>query len=291
MKRNLFPILAVLAGLVGVTLYNAVYTVHETRQAIVLQFGEPVRAVQEPGLRFKIPFIQNVLFFSDQILNLDGPPEEVIAQDRRRLVVDSFARYRITDPLRFYQTFGSEATGRSRLANILNSSVRQVLGNFDSNNIISGERAQSMQLIRDRMNSEVRNYGIELVDVRIRRADYPQEVSQAIFRRMQTEREQEAREIRAQGFELAERIRADADRQRTVILAEARKQAETLRGEGDGQRARLFAQATRQDPEFFAFYRSLQAYSNALRDENTQLILSPDSEFFRYFERGGATVR
>lgn len=286
MNRTYLTAILVGLGLALLALLGSAFTVHQTQQVIVLQFGNPVRVITEPGLHFKLPFIQNTLYFSRRILNLDSPPEEVIAQDRRRLVVDSFARFRISDALKFYQTFGSEAIGRSRLGNTLNSSVRQVLGNFDSGAIISGERVQSMQLIRERMNSEVRNFGIEIVDVRILRADYPREVSEAIFRRMQTEREQEAREIRALGAELAERIRADADRQRTILLAEARKQSETLRGEGDAQRARLFARSAGQDPEFFAFYRSLQAYSNALKDSNTQLLLSPDSEFFRYFDRG-----
>jgi membrane protease subunit HflC len=264
---------------------GTVFTVSQTEQALVLQFGDPRRALKEPGLKFKLPLIQEVVRFDKRVLSLDAPSEEIIASDQRRLVVDSFARYRIVDPLKFYQTVNNEVVARTRLGSVMNSNLRRVLANQDSSSIISGERAASMQLIEGYLNTEAKNFGIDVIDVRIKRADFPETISQAIFRRMQTEREREAKEIRAQGFELSERIRADADRQRTVLLAEARRQAEILRGEGDAARTKIFARAANQDPEFYAFYRSLQAYSQALQQNDTTMVLSPDLEFFRYFSR------
>jgi len=207
-------------------LFGSVFTVNQTQQALVLQLGEPVRMIREPGLKFKLPFIQNVTYFDKRILSLDAPPEEIIAADQRRLVVDSFARFRIVDVLKFFQTLGNETVARSRLASQLNSALRRVLGSQDSIAVISGERAQLMTEIARIVNVEAARFGIEIIDVRIKRADYPDTISQAIFRRMQTEREREAKEIRAQGFELSERIRADADRQRTILIAEARRQSE-----------------------------------------------------------------
>lgn len=285
MNRPILTGLAIAVAALGFLLFSAVFTVHQAQQALVLQFGETKRIVQEPGLRFKLPFIQNVVYIDKRILGFDAPSEEIIASDQRRLVVDSFARFRITDPLRFYQTVNNEAGVRSRLGTVMNSALRRVLASQDSVAIVSGERAATMTQIRDFVNREARTFGIEVVDVRIKRADFPPTISQAIFRRMQTEREREAREIRAQGFELSERIRADAERQRTILLAEARKTAEILRGEGDGARTKIFAQAANQDPDFYAFYRSLQAYSEALQRGDTTMVLSPESEFFRYFNQ------
>ncbi len=263
-------------------LFGSVFTVSQTQQALVLQLGEPVRMIRDPGLKFKLPFIQNVTYFDKRILSLDAPPEEIIASDQRRLVVDSFARFRIVDVLKFFQTLGNETVARSRLASQLNSALRRVLGSQESIAVITGERAQLMAEIAKAVNVEAARFGIEIIDVRIKRADYPDTISQAIFRRMQTEREREAKEIRAQGFELSERIRADADRQRTILIAEARRQSETLRGEGDGTRTKIFADAANLDPEFFGFYRSLQAYTHALQTNDTTMLLSPDMEFFRY---------
>ncbi len=277
--------LLIIVGLIVVglfVLFGSVFTVSQTQQALVLQLGEPVRMIRDPGLKFKLPFIQNVTYFDKRILSLDAPPEEVIAADQRRLVVDSFARFRIVDVLKFFQTLGNETVARSRLASQLNSALRRVLGSQDSIAIISGERAQLMAEIARIVNVEAARFGIEIIDVRIKRADYPDTISQAIFRRMQTEREREAKEIRAQGFELSERIRADADRQRTILIAEARRSSETLRGEGDGTRTKIFAEAANLDPEFFGFYRSLQAYTHALQTNDTTMLLSPDMEFFRY---------
>jgi membrane protease subunit HflC len=275
----------VLAGLV-VSL-GTFFTVYETQQALVLQFGAPKRVIQNPGLHVKIPFVQNVVYVDRRILALDTQPEEVIASDQKRLVVDAFARFRITDPILFYQALGSEQAARSRLGTVLNSSLRQVLGSQNFVAVLSGERATLMRQIRDRMNAEARAFGIEVVDVRIRRADLPEANSQAIYRRMQTAREREAREARAQGAEIAQRIRSRADRESTVLVAEARRDAEITRGEGDAERNRIYAEAYRQDPEFFRFVRSLQAYEKALKDRDTTFVLSPGSEFFQFFQSHG----
>jgi membrane protease subunit HflC len=272
---------AVFAALV--LLSGSVFTVYQTEQAIILQFGDPKRVIKEAGLKFKLPFIQEVVRMDKRILSLNVPSEEIIASDQRRLVVDSFARFRIIDPLKFYQSVNNEVLARARLGTVMNSSLRRVLANQDSIAIVSGERSATMQQIASFVNVEAGGFGIEIVDVRIKRADFPETISQAIFRRMQTEREREAKEIRAQGAELSERIRADADRQRTVLLADSKRQADVLRGEGDAERTKIFARAANQDPEFFAFYRSLQAYALALDSSDTTMVLSPNMEFFRYF--------
>lgn len=275
-----FAVIAVILGIVG---FSSMYTVHQVRQALVLQFGEPVAVIREPGLKFKIPFIQDVSFIDKRILDLDAPPEEVIASDQKRLVVDAFARFKIIDPLLFYQTVGNEAVARSRMGSLINSNLRQVLGSEAFSTVLSGERDALMKRIRDLVNEEAESFGIEIVDVKIKRADLPQANSQAIYRRMQTERLREASEFRAQGAETAQRIRSRADREKTVLIAEAQKQSEILRGEGDGKAVKIFADAFGKDADFFAFYRSMQAYGQALGSDDTTLVLSPDSEFFRFF--------
>lgn len=262
---------------------NSVFTVNQAAQALVLQFGQPRRVVTEPGLHFKIPFIQNVFTFDHRVLDYDVPKEEVIASDQKRLVVDSFARYRIVDPLRFFQAVGNEAVVRTRLASIINSSVRRALGNVPLAQIVSGERAMLMTQIRDMVNAETKNFGINIVDVRIKRTDLPAENSQAIYRRMQTERNRKAKQLRAQGAEEAQKIRAKADRDKIVLLAEARKTGQIARGEGDAKAVRIFADAFGRDIDFFEFYRSMQAYSDALNSGDTTLVISPNSEFFRFF--------
>ncbi len=290
-----------LAGLgiliVVVLVLLSTYKVQEGEQAILLQFGEP-RAVinqwgtDEPGLRFKTPFVQNVEYFEKRVLDFDAPPEEMILSDQKRLVVDSFIRYRIVDPLRFFQTVGNEAIARNRLGAILNASTRQVLGTVELITVLSGERAELMRNIRERVNRQSARFGVDVMDVRIRRAELPEENSQAVYRRMQTERDREAKEFRAQGDEASQRIRSRADRERTVLLAEAKRQSEILRGEGDAEAVRIFADAYGRDMDFFAFYRSMQAYRQALGQDDTTLVLSPDSEFFRYFGgAGGAPAR
>ena len=282
MNRNL-PMLMIAAGALIVLAYSTLFTVHQTEQALVLQFGDPRRVVSEPGLNWKLPFVQNVIFFDKRILDYDIPEAEVIASDQKRLVVDAFARYRITDPLKFRQTVVTLAGVDARLSTLLNAGLRQVLGKESFFAILSGERAALMNLIRDRVNNEAAQFGIEVVDVRIRRADLPEANSQAIYRRMQTEREREAREARAQGAEIAQRIRSRADGEKTVLLAEAKRDAEITRGKGDGERNRIFAEAVGKDPEFFAFYRSMRAYQEAFKPADTTMVLSPNSEFFRYF--------
>lgn len=282
MNRSIL-ILLIAAGALVVLAYSTLFTVHQTEQALVLQFGDPKRVVSEPGLNWKLPFVQNVIYFDKRILDFDIPEAEVIASDQKRLVVDAFARYRITDPLKFRQTVVTLAGVDARLSTLLNGGLRQVLGKESFYAILSGERGTLMGSIRDRVNNEAAQFGIEVVDVRIRRTDLPEANSQAIYRRMQTEREREAREARAQGAEIAQRIRSRADREKTVLLAEARRDSEITRGKGDGERNRIFAEAVDKDPEFFAFYRSMRAYEEAFKPADTTMVLSPDSEFFRYF--------
>ena len=277
--KFLLPIIILIAA----TIYFSVFIVKEVNQAIVLQFGDPKRIISKPGINFKIPFIQNVVFLDKRILNLDTPPEEVIASDQKRLIVDAFARFQIIDPLKFYISVGNERVARSRLSTIINSRIRNVLGQQELQTLLSQDRTKQMALIQEGVNNEAENFGIKIVDVRIKRADLPQANSDAIFRRMQTEREREAKEFRAKGAEMAVTITSTADKEVTVILAEAQKQSEIMKGEGDGQRNNIFADAFGQDPEFFAFYRSMQAYGKAFNAGETSMILSPDSEFFKFF--------
>ena len=281
MKKGklLLPILILIAA----TLYFSIFIVKEINQAIVLQFGDPKRILMKPGLNFKIPYIQNVVFLDKRILNLDAPPAEVIASDQKRLIVDAFARFKIIDPLKFYISVGNERVARSRLSTIINSRIRSVLGTQRLQTLLSEERTKQMALIQEGVNTEAAKFGIEIVDVRIKRADLPPANSDAIYRRMQTEREREAKEFRAKGAEMAITITSTADKEVTVILADAEKQSQILKGEGDGQRNKIFADAFGQDPEFFAFYRAMQAYETALIGGETSLILSPDSEFFKFF--------
>jgi modulator of FtsH protease HflC len=283
-------------GLVGVLVAivagSSVFTVHQTEQALVLQVGEPRAVVTTPGLHAKLPWpFQNVLYLDKRVLNLDLPAEEVIAQDRKRLVVDAFARWRITDPLRFYQSLTDEDLANVRLQPILGSNVRRILGSQTFAAVLSSQRAQLMVAIRDGMNAETRNFGIQVVDVRIRHADLPQQNSEAIYRRMTQERVREANQYRAQGEQISQEIRSKADRDATVIVADATRQAEITRGEGDGEKNKVYAQAFGQDPDFFAFYRSMSAYQTSLKSDNTTVIVSPDSDFFRYFGSGPGTAR
>lgn len=261
----------------------SMFTVNEAQQALVLQFGEPRRVIREPGLKFKVPFIQEVRILDRRVLDLDPPVEQVILADQKRLDVDAFARYRIHDPLRFYQTAGTEAVAETRMNATVNSALRRVLGNVTVLAVLSDERAKVMNDIKLQVNAEAQRFGIEIVDVRIRRADLPEETSQSIFARMRSEREREASEARAQGQEQAQQIRARAERERTVIVAEAQRDAQILRGEGDNTALKLIAEVTSKDPEFYGFYRSLEAYRKALNKDDTTMVLSPNSEFFRYF--------
>jgi len=269
--------------LAGFAIYLSLFTVKEINQAIVLQFGDPKKVIAEPGLQVKIPFIQNVVYLDRRILSLDPAPEEVIASDQKRLIVDAYARFKIVDPLKFYISVGNERVARSRLATIINSRLRNVLGKQELQTLLSKDRTKQMALIQEGVNAEAQNFGITIVDVRIKRADLPQANSEAIYRRMQTEREREAKEFRAKGAEMAVTITSTADKEVAVILAEADKNSEIMKGEGDGLRNKIFAEAFGKDPEFFAFYRAMQAYETALIGGETSVILSPDSEFFKFF--------
>jgi membrane protease subunit HflC len=277
----------ILLGVLAAAIFTAsstLFTVQQTQQVLITQFGEPRRVIQEPGLHWKLPFIQSVITFDRRLLDFDAPGEEVILGDQRRLIVDSFTRYRITDPLRFFQTVGATEAGiRARLNSIVTSSLRRVLGNEPLLSVLSTDRARIMGEIRRQVNEEARQFGIAVEDVRIRRADLPGENTQAILSRMQSERERVAREARAEGAEVAQRVRAGAERERTVLIAEAQAQADILRGQGEQEAIRIFAEAFQRDPAFFQFWRTMQAYREAFAEGDTRLVLTPDSEFFRYF--------
>ena len=283
-------ILPVIAG-IGFLVFLSLFVVKETNQAIVLQFGDPKKIVTKSGLNFKLPFIQNVAYLDKRVLNLDNPPEEVIAADQKRLIVDAIARFKIIDPLKFYISVGNERVARQRLATIINSRIRGVLGKQDLATLLSKDRAKQMSIIQNDVNTEAKNFGIEIVDVRIKRADLPQANSEAIYARMQTERQREAKEFRAQGAEIATRITSTADKEVTVILANAKKKSEIMKGEGDGQRNSIFASAFGKDPTFFSFYRAMQSYEKALIGGDTSLILSPDSDFFKFFGKSGVSKK
>lgn len=287
MRRNLLFILGGVAAVVLVVLASSLFIVHQTQQALVLQFGDPKRVIQEPGLNVKVPFIQNTVYFDRRVLDFNAPEVELILGDRKRLVVNSFARYRIVNPLRFYQSVQTEAGLISQFQPILNASMRNVLGEVPLFTVLSADRIELMGRIGEQVNEAMLQYGVEIVDVRIMRADLPTEVNQAIYHRMQTEREREAAELRAQGEELAQRIRSRADRERRVIIAEAMKTAQILRGEGDAQAVAIFADAYGQDTDFFTFYRSMDAYRAAFKDGTTSFVLSPSGEFFQFFDRVG----
>jgi modulator of FtsH protease HflC len=263
--------------------YSSVFTVSQTEQVLVVRLGEPIRAVTEPGLNFKAPFIDTVISIDKRILDLENPSQEIIAFDSRRLVVDAFARYRIKNALRFYQSVGSIQAANIQLTTLLNAAMRRVLGEATLTQIVRDERENLMVKIRDQLDKEADGYGIQVVDVRIRRADLPDANSQAVYQRMQTERQRQAAEFRAQGGQKAQEIRSRADREATVIVAEANSTAEQVRGTGDAERNRLFAEAYGKDPEFFAFYRSMTAYENGLKSNDTRFLLRPDSDFFKFF--------
>ncbi len=294
MKRGIFGgIGLIIVAAIGLLAYLSVFIVDQTQQALVLRFGRVVRPVSEPGLYYKLPLIDNVVYFDKRILDLDSPPLEVIASDQKRLVVDAWGRYKIINPLKFFQSVGSIAVADSRLSVLLNSAVRQVLGDATFIQLVRDERADLMSRITARVDREADGLGIDVIDVRIRRADLPEANSQAIYQRMQTERQREATEIRALGEQQARRIRAEADRTATVIVAEAQQESERVRGGGEAKRNDIFAKAFGADPEFFAFYRSMQAYQQGLGgNSDTRMVISPDSEFFRFFnDATGLTMK
>jgi modulator of FtsH protease HflC len=284
MRLNLAGgIIAALLIVALIAAYSTLFTVYQTRQALVVRLGQPVRVVSEPGLNYKVPLIDSVIHVDKRILDLENPAQEVIAFDQKRLVVDAFARYRINDALKFYQTVGTVEGANSRLSTLLNSALRRVLGEATLMQVVRDQREHLMARVREQLENEAAAFGITIVDVRIRRADLPEENSLAVYERMKTERQQEATQIRAQGTQNAQEIRAKANRDVTVLLAEARSKGEQTRGEGDAERNRIFAEAYGKDPEFFSFYRSMQAYETGLKSTDTRLLLKPDSDFFRFF--------
>ena len=274
-----------LAGVSG-----SLFTVNQTQQALVLQFGEPKRTIQEPGLAFKLPFIQDVTYYEKRVLSLiPQDAEEVILSDQKRLQVDAYARYQIEDPLLFYQTVRNELGARGRLEAIIDSSVRRALGRETLASILTGQRNDITRSIGEEVNASVSSLGIKIIDVRLRRADYPAATSQNIFNRMKSEREREAKEFRATGEEEAQKIRADAEKTRTVIISEAQREAQETRGAGDGKAIEIYADSFGQDADFFAFYRSMEAYRKSMNNNDTSLVLSPDSTFFRFFKDKNGT--
>jgi modulator of FtsH protease HflC len=278
--RLILPIVAV--ALLALLAYNTLFTVDQTQQAIVLQFGEPKRVVEQPGLKTKLPW-QSVVTYDKRVLDYDLPAARVTAADQKPMIVDAYARFRIANPLLFYQAVGTEQVARTRLTPIMSGNVRNIVSTVDLADVVSGKREVTMRRIRDAVNAQAKALGIDITDVRIRRADLPEENSKAIYARMRSDREREAAQFRAEGDRLAKEITADADRQRIEIIAEAQKQSQILRGQGDADSIRIYADAFGKDKDFFAFYRSLQAYRDALSSQDTTFVLSPDSEFFRYF--------
>jgi len=288
-NRRLLTIIAVALVVAGIFAMSSLFIVEQTEEALVLRLGEVRDVIPNPGLKMKLPFIENVIFYDNRLLDFEPPPEEVIVSDQKRLVVDTYTRYRITNPLLFYQTVNSESAVRARLSAMVNGSLRRVLGNVTLSALLSHQRSAIMGQIRDEVTAQGKSFGIDVVDVRIRRADLPEENSQAIFARMQSEREQQARQYRGEGAEAAQTVRANAERERTVILAEAQRDAQRVRGDGDAESIRVYAGAFGQDKEFFAFYRSMQAYRESLTGRSTSFVLTPDSGFFRFFQNSDGT--
>jgi membrane protease subunit HflC len=288
-NRRLLTIIAVALVVAGIFAMSSLFIVEQTEEALVLRLGEVRDVIPSPGLKMKLPFVENVIFYDNRLLDFEPPPEEVIVSDQKRLVVDTYTRYRITNPLLFYQTVNSEAAVRARLSAMVNGSLRRVLGNVTLSALLSHQRSAIMGQIRDEVTAQGKSFGIDVVDVRIRRADLPEENSQAIFARMQSEREQQARQYRGEGAEAAQTVRANAERERTVILAEAQRDAQRVRGDGDAESIRVYAGAFGQDKEFFAFYRSMQAYRESLTGRSTSFVLTPDSGFFRFFQNSDGT--
>ena len=286
MSTRLSAVIAAVAVVALALIYTTFFTVNQIEQALVLQFGNPIRVIETPGLHVKIPFIQDVVLYDRRILDFEPPQEEVIAADQKRLVVDAYARWRIDNPLQFYQTLGIESVARARLSALISASLRRIIGNVALQDVVADKRAQIMAQVRDEVAAQTKPFGIDVVDVRIRRADLPEENSEAVYARMKSERQREAAAFRADGKRQSTAIRADADRQRIQILADGQKQSQILRGQGDADAIKIYADAYNQDKGFFAFYRSLQAYKDALSGSNTTFVLSPQGEFFKYLETG-----
>lgn len=289
MKNVGLVIILVVVAAVFLVGSAAFFTVSETEQVLVRRFGEPTRVIKEPGLNVKVPFVETATYFDKRLLNFDGDSQEIPTEDQKQLIVDAFARYRITDPLKFFQTVGTVAGMEARLPNIINSALRQTLGEVPMSRILTEERANLMRKSTEVATQNSKEFGIEIADVRMKRVDLPEENSQAVFRRMQTKREEEAREIRAGGDRESRTIRAKADRDQRVIIAEARKTAEILRGEGDAQAQAIYNDAYTKDREFFDFWRSMQAMERGLGSESTTYVGPPRGDFFRYFSNESGT--
>ena len=282
MKKSVLAIFGVVVAVLAIVAYSAAFTVHQTQQALVLQFGNPIRTVPEPGLHFKVPFVQNVEYYDRRILDLDPPVQEVILFDQKRINVDAFARYRIVDPLEFRKRAVTDLNFRQVFGNRLNAAIRAEIGKILLSDMLTEKRAQVMDIISTQMKAQAAEFGTEVIDVRIGRTDLPEETAQSVYNRMRSDRVAYSSQLRAEGEEKKLKIQALADRERTIILAEAQRQSEILRGQGEGERNRILAEAFGKDPEFFDFYRSMEAYGEAL-GEGTTMVLSPDSEFFRFF--------
>ncbi|MFZ9470389.1 MAG: protease modulator HflC [Rickettsiales bacterium] len=282
MSKNIKRYLIILTVL-AIILQDSLFTVDQRQQVLILQFGEPIRVINTPGIKFKLPFIQNNIFFEKRIIDLSLPEQEVIASDQKRLIINAYTKFQITDPLKFYTTVGSSFGLSNKLSGILDSSLRQVIGEVNLNELLTENRGDIMKKIKEAVGNSSKIFGINIIDVRIMRADLPKENSDAIYARMQTEREKEAREIRAKGAEEADKIRAEANKQRTIILAEAKKNADIVRGNGESQANKIYAGSLGKDPEFADFYRSMSAYKVALGNNNTKMIISQDNNFFKYF--------
>ncbi|HQS84515.1 MAG: protease modulator HflC [Alphaproteobacteria bacterium 16-39-46] len=286
LQNRLVIMLLTVVGFLIVFLSLSLFVVTQTEQGLVLQLGDPVRTIHNPGLHMKIPVIQNVIFYDNRLLDVDLSPEEVIAADQKRLVVDTFLRYRITDPLLFYKTLGAESVAQTRLQTLAGASLRRVLGSYPLSSLLSPERTKIMTQIKSEVSKMAEPFGVDVVDVRIRHADLPKANSEAIYLRMESERKREAKEFRAKGEEIAKKIRSYADRDRTILLAEAKNKAQALRGEGDGSSIRIMAEAFSKDQKFFEFYRSLEAYKNSFKGESTTFVISPTGKFFKFFNAG-----
>lgn len=273
----------IMATTAMILLSGSMFTVDQRQQVLIVQFGEPIRVIDNPGIKFKLPLLQEALFFDKRIIDLDISDQEVIASDQKRLIINAFAKYRITDPLKFYTTVRNTYGLSSKLSGILDSSLRQVIGEVTLTKLLTEDRVNIMEKIREVVSRESKIFGVKIVDVRIMRADLPQENSNAIYARMQTEREKEAREIRANGAEKAAKIRAEADKQKTIIIANAKKEADLTRGNAEAKSNKIYAKSYGRDPEFADFYRSMQAYKEAFSEGQTKMVVSPDGEFFKYF--------
>ncbi|MBU6338609.1 MAG: protease modulator HflC [Rickettsiales bacterium] len=273
-----------IAASIALILINGTFfTVDQRQQVLVLQFGEPKRIIDKPGIKMKLPFLQNTVFFDKRIIDLVIAEQEVIASDQKRLIINAYTKYKIVDPLKFYTTVNNFYGLESKLSAILDSSLRQIIGEVTLSDLLTTDRVNVMTKIKDVVSKESEIFGVKIIDVRIMRADLPKENSDAIFARMQTEREKEAKEIRANGAEEAQKIRAEADKEKTIIIAEAKKLADLTRGNGEAESTKIYAEAYGKDPEFADFYRSMNAYSTSLKSEKTKMVISPDSEFFKYF--------